>query len=89
MIYVDMLVRYGWVMRGRSIASCHLLADSVEELVEFAKGIGMKERWLQKSVSGTWHFDLTSKRRDAAVLNGAKELTRRELCDLLKKHNKL
>ncbi len=70
-VYVDPLVDYGW----RLGPSCHMFADSVEELVEFAvKKVGMKRAWIQVSRKGLTHFDLTGTRRDKAVKAGAIEL---------------
>ncbi len=71
-VYVDRLVDYSW-RRG---PSCHLIADSVAELKEFAVRIGMRVEWFQPRSSP--HFDLTADRRDVAVLNGAIELNNRE-----------
>lgn len=51
-----------------------MFADSVDELVDFAKKIGMKEEWLQ--IDKAAHFDLTEKRRKDAVKAGAIELTK-------------
>ena len=72
-VYVDGLRDYGW-HRG---PSCHLIADSVEELIEFAESIGMRREWFQ--AKSTPHFDLTAAGRDAAVEMGAIELTNRQL----------
>ena len=72
-VYVDGLRDYGW-HRG---PSCHLIADSVEELIEFAESIGMRREWFQ--AKSTPHFDLTASGRDLAVEKGAVELTNRQL----------
>ena len=72
-VYVDGLRDYGW----RHGPSCHLIADSVEELIEFAEVIGMRREWLQ--TKSTPHFDLTAGGRSLAVANGAIQLTNREL----------
>jgi hypothetical protein len=71
-VYVDKLVDYVW----RHGPSCHLIADSVVELKEFAVRIGMRVEWYQPRSSP--HFDLTAEGREAAVKNGAIELTNRE-----------
>jgi len=68
MIYVDSLINWGW----RLGKSCHLIADSEEELVEFAVKIGLKPEWIQRK--GATHFDLTQSKRKLAVKNGAQEL---------------
>ena len=72
-VYVDALRDYGW-WRG---PSCHLLADSVDELMEFALAIGMRSEWFQPK--STPHFDLTADFRAKAVAMGAIELDRRGL----------
>ena len=76
-VYVDGLVNYGtgkgyWKDRK----SCHLIADSVEELIEFAVGIGLQKSWFQPKSSP--HFDLDEERRIMAVSKGAVELNRLE-----------
>ena len=70
-VYVDRLVDYGW----RHGPSCHLIADSVDELIEFAVRMGMRAEWFQPKSSP--HFDLTAEGRAAAVINGAIELDNR------------
>jgi hypothetical protein len=71
-VYVDKLVDYSW----RHGPSCHLIADSVEELKEFAVQMGMRVEWFQPRSSP--HFDLTADGRDIAIRNGAIELSNRE-----------
>lgn len=73
MVYVDRLCDRGWKLG----ANCHLIADSLEELHEFASAIGMRRAWFQNAVSCP-HYDLTTKRRAMAVLRGAVELPRVE-----------
>ena len=70
-VYVDRLCDYGW----RHGPSCHLIADSVEELIEFAGSIGLRPEWFQPKSSP--HFDLTAEGRRAAVVMGAIELDNR------------
>ncbi len=72
-VYVDKLVDYSW----RHGPSCHLIADSVEELIEFAVELGLRAEWFQPRSSP--HFDLTADGRKAAVRMGAIELNNREL----------
>jgi hypothetical protein len=72
-VYVDALRDYGW----RHGPSCHLIGDSVEELIEFAESMGMRREWFQ--AKSTPHFDLTADGRAAAVSMGAIELTNRQL----------
>jgi hypothetical protein len=72
-VYVDKLLDYGW----RHGPSCHLIADSVDELIDFAVSIGLRAEWYQPKSSP--HFDLTEEGRAAAVQNGAIELDNRAL----------
>jgi hypothetical protein len=75
MVYVDPLRNYRSetaprCFRGRP--SCHMWADTEEELHEMAAKIGMRREWFQ--VSGlVRHYDLTPGRRALAVANGAQE----------------
>jgi hypothetical protein len=70
-VYVDQLVDYGW----RHGMSCHLIADTVTELKQFAVGMGLRLEWYQPKSSP--HFDLTVGARDTAIKHGAIELDRR------------
>ena len=72
-VYVDNLRDYGW----RHGPSCHLIADSVDELIEFAVSMGLRREWFQPKSSP--HFDLTADGRQLAVQNGAVEINQREL----------
>lgn len=56
---------------------CHLMADSLEELHEFARKIGLKRRWFQGD-----HYDLTPCRRIVAVRLGAQEVSSRKLVEI-------
>ncbi len=71
-VYVDPLINYGW----RLGPSCHLWADSVEELHAFAGRLGMHRSWFQDK--DLPHYDLTEGRRLLAVMLGAVQLGRRE-----------
>lgn len=77
-VYVDNLRDYGW-HRG---PSCHLIADSVDELMEFAESIGLRREWFQPKSSP--HFDLTAEGRKVAVENGAIEINQRDLVKKLR-----
>lgn len=52
-----------------------MIGDSVEELITFAAGIGMRREWFQPKSSP--HFDLNAEGREIAVQNGAIELSQR------------
>jgi len=54
--------------------SCHMWADTPAELMEMAKRIGLKVEWLDNNSRGDFpHFDLTRRRRRAAILAGAEK----------------
>lgn len=78
-IYVDTLVDWGWRMRGRQVASCHMFTDNIdiEELHVFAVRIGMKREWFQVHAIAS-HYDLVKSRRDLAIELGATAVDRRE-----------
>ena len=77
-VYVEPCANHGW----RLGPSCHLIADSLDELHEFAARIGMKREWFQNH-KDLPHYDLTVKRRKEAVRLGAKEITRKELVAMI------
>lgn len=76
-VYVDQLEAWGWVLRGRTVQSCHLFTDTVEldELHAVAKAIGMKRSWFQDKPTAP-HYDLTASRRAAVVALGVVEVDR-------------
>lgn len=82
-VYVDSLRDYGW----RHGPSCHLIADSVDELMEFAVGMGLQVAWFQ--AKSTPHFDLTSEARTVAVEHGAVELDQRQFVAKIRELRKL
>lgn len=77
-VYVDPLFICVRNPKWRWGMSCHLFADTVEELHEFARRLKMNRAWLQVSRRGLIHYDLPPKRREKAVELGAIELSRRE-----------
>jgi hypothetical protein len=82
-VYVDSLRDYGW----RHGPSCHLIADSVDELMEFAVGMGLRREWFQ--AKSTPHFDLTAEGRKLAVEHGAIELDQRQLVAKIRELRKI
>lgn len=64
-VYVDN-VRIRW--RGR--IWCHLVADELTELHEFAKRLGLRREWFQENASYP-HYDVTVESRDLALTLGA------------------
>lgn len=77
-VYVDELVVWAHAKhRCFKRGSCHLTADSVEELHAFAEKIGLRREWFQAR-SSTPHYDLSPARRQAALLAGAVFVSARE-----------
>jgi hypothetical protein len=75
--YVDALAVHGNA-RGIFLAgSCHLTADTLDELHTMAAKIGMKRAWFQDHPVVP-HYDLVASRRAAAVEAGAIEMPMRE-----------
>lgn len=77
-VYVDALIDYGWHL-GKS---CHLVADSEQELHEFARLIGCKRSWFQQGKLP--HYDLTRYYREAAIARGAGEIDRRGIVRMMR-----
>lgn len=73
-IYVDTLRpciksrEWGWAK------SCHLFADTITELHDFAAEIGLRRSWFQDHTRLP-HYDLNESRRREAVHKGAIEAT--------------
>ncbi|HZO72803.1 MAG TPA: DUF4031 domain-containing protein [Ktedonobacteraceae bacterium] len=81
-VYVDQLINTKPYRRSENerwnwSQSCHMLADSEEELHAFARRLGLKREWFQKKHQNPrlWHYDLTANKRRQALQLGAKELT--------------
>ena len=75
MIYVDQPI-HPW--RGK--LWCHLVADDLDELHDFATKLGLKRSWFQKHRIQP-HYDITEAKRAIAVSMGAKELTTEEMAE--------
>ena len=76
-VYVDSLLRYPGHPRFPWAQSCHLFADSEDELHDFARALGMKLEWSQVGRRGLPHYDLNPERRALAIALGALALDRR------------
>ena len=70
MVYVDEIVKYPWARAPFKGGSCHMTADTLEELHELAQRIGLKREWFQAK-SNVPHYDLTPSRRALAMEAGA------------------
>lgn len=84
MVYVDQLRKYTPTKIWPYSSACHLLADTVDELHAFAQRIGLNRAWFQDG--NLPHYDLTARRRAAAVKAGAQEIGVREVWERVKAH---
>lgn len=74
-VYVDRLTNYGWKLGP----SCHMVADTDDELHAMAEKIGLKRSWHQTAPKHSLsHYDLVGSKRRLAVATGAVELNTRE-----------
>ena len=78
-VYVHDLIAWGRVRGGgRNMRWTHMIADTLDELHAMAAAIGMKRAWFQGPPKHRdAHYDLTPRRRAAAVHLGAIECDRR------------
>jgi len=62
-----------------------MMADTTDELLQMADKIGVQRKWLQYPGTKHEHFDVCLSKKKKAIEFGAKEITRQELAELLKK----
>jgi hypothetical protein len=74
MVYVDS----AYIKQGKH-RWCHMLADSHEELMAFAKRCQLNPRWIQYEGTYREHFDVTEAKRALALQLGAEEITTQDL----------
>ncbi len=73
-VYVDdMRARFG------RMCMCHMIADSTAELVAAAAHCGVQAKWIQDAGTNREHFDICLSARRKAVIQGAVQITQREL----------
>lgn len=78
-VYVDdMQASYG------RMKMCHMLADSVAELLAMADKIGVDRKWFQARSHP--HFDIAMSKRRLAVEHGAIEVDRKGIVAVKKRH---
>jgi hypothetical protein len=61
---------------GRMVM-CHMIADTLTELLTMADRIGVARKWLQSELIKP-HFDIALSKRALAVKYGAREITLRQ-----------
>lgn len=72
-VYVDDMYRYP-MGQFRRMKMSHMVADTEQELLEFADRLGLKREWYQGD-----HFDVSMTVRAKAIKLGAVEITLKEL----------
>ena len=85
-VYVDPVMEYGGSREFRWPRSCHMYADTLEELHAMAKAIGMKREWFQ-DVPDLPHYDLVPSRRERAVRLGAVEHDRYQMVEFKRRRS--
>lgn len=78
-VYVD----HGRAAYGR-MRMCHMVADSIADLLTMADKIGVERKWFQ--VASHPHFDVCQSKRALAVTHGALEVDRRGLVAAMRRH---
>lgn len=86
-VYVDLLMHHGGSATFRWKESCHMYADTLDELHDLARRIGMRKAWFQPHAFLP-HYDLTESRRARAVAAGAVEHTRQEMVAVMRERRK-
>jgi len=82
-VYVDNLIPTTPTKRWPYEQSCHLYADTLQELHELAQSIGLKREWFQDHHLLP-HYDLTPSKRKAAIKAGAKPKDRHHLREYMR-----
>ena len=83
-VYVDPLLRHGGSESFRWDHSCHMYADSLDELHAMARSIGMRRAWFQPDGGRLPHYDLVSTKRKKALELGAIEHTREQCAQFMR-----
>jgi len=65
---------------------CHLEADTLEELHQFAQRLGLKREWFQDKPAHP-HYDITSSVRQRAVRLGAIEMSNEQMVTFWKRQS--
>lgn len=82
-VYVDSLLACIPNQQWRWNKSCHLIADTLDELHAFAARLGLRRAWFQ-SDARLPHYDLNESRRAKAVVLGAVEIDRKQLVEIMR-----
>lgn len=82
-VYVDPVMEHGGSATFRWKHSCHMYADTLDELHVMALSIGMRRAWFQDKEKLP-HYDLVPPKRKAAVAAGAIEHTREQMVQFMR-----
>ena len=82
-VYVDPVMNHGGSPTFPWPFSCHMYADTLDELHALAKSIGLKRAWFQDK-DKLPHYDLVATKRKAAVACGAIEHTREQMVQFMR-----
>ena len=82
-VYVDPILHHGGSPSFHYTHSCHMYADSLDELHATARLIGLRRDWFQPK-DKLPHYDLVPTKRKAAVRAGAIEHTREQMVQFMR-----
>jgi hypothetical protein len=83
-VYVDPVITWGTSPTWKHRSSCHMFADTEEELHALARRIGLQRSWHQDR-PGFSHYDLTATKRREALRAGAVEVSRDEMVAFIRR----
>lgn len=83
-VYVDPVMEHGGSKTFRWARSCHMYADTLEELHWMARQIGLRREWFQDK-ERLPHYDLVPSRRTMAVERGAIEHTKEQMVQFMRR----
>ncbi|MHC4617244.1 MAG: DUF4031 domain-containing protein [Planctomycetota bacterium] len=84
MVYVDEAQVCLRTAKWRYKYAAHLVADSLNELHNFAAVLGLKREWFQGNTLP--HYDVTAAMRRKAVAMGAISITREQMGAMIKQY---
>ena len=84
-LYVDPILRHGGSATFRWPRSCHLYADTLDELHAIAAQLGLKREWFQDR-KDLPHYDIVPGLRLRAIELGAIEHSREECVQFMRRH---
>jgi hypothetical protein len=83
-VYVDPILNHGGSKSFRWPKSCHMYADTLDELHAMAVAIGMRREWFQDRPDLP-HYDLVPARRLRAIALGAVQHDRYQLVEFMRR----